>query len=98
MDVIVPNDTKIVHCDNSPLPAIIMGIAGAITVMSIAIIPGIDRERRIFGIILIILWTAIWAVVLIMITNECQPEICWWLLLISIIIMLIFFIPLIVFE
>lgn len=79
-----------------PWPTIIISVLGAIVVIYTAVAPGVVNDRRIFGIILMILWTIVWALILWVLWKECHRAASWWLLLIPVIIMAIFFILIIV--
>ena len=78
--------------NTTPWPSIIIGIVGAIIVIYTIIAPGVPGDRRIFGTIMMALWTAVWALILWVLWRECKKAATWWLLLIPVIIMAIFFI------
>jgi hypothetical protein len=82
--------------DSNPWPTIIISILGAIIVIYIAVAPNVSTNRRLFGIILMILWTIAWALILWVLWIECHKSASWWLLLIPVTIMAIFFILIIV--
>ena len=75
-----------------PWAMIILLILGAIIVMYTAIAPNITSERRIFGIVITILWVAIWTVILWVLWRNNSYESTWWALLIPITMLLLFFI------
>lgn len=81
-----------------PWPTIIISVLGAIVVIYTAVAPNVDENRRIFGIVLMTLWTIIWALILWVLWRECQREASWWLLLIPVIMMALFFILIIVID
>ena len=82
--------------NESPWPTIIISVLGAIIIIYTAVAPNVDNNRRIFGIVLIALWTAIWALILWVLWRECHRSASWWLLLIPVILMAIFFILIII--
>ena len=79
-----------------PWPSIIIGVLGAIVVIYIAVAPGVATDRRLFGVIIMALWTIVWALILWVLWKECHRVASWWLLLIPIAIMAIFFILIII--
>lgn len=91
MDTIV-NNLKV------PWPSIIMLILGLFIVVYTAIAPGVNNDRRVFGVILILLWTFLWALILFSLWNESLEAETWWLLIIPVSIMAIFFIIIIILD
>lgn len=79
-----------------PWPTIIISVLGAIVVIYTAIAPNVDENRRVFGVILMLLWTAVWAIILWVLWRECHRSASWWLLLIPVILMAIFFVVIII--
>src|SRR5437870_128064 len=79
-----------------PWPSIIISVLGAIVIIYTAIAPNVDENRRLFGVILMTLWTILWAVLLWVLWNECHYSASWWLLLIPVIAMALFFILIII--
>jgi len=79
-----------------PWPSIIIGILGAIVVIYTAVAPKVSTDRRLFGVVLMTLWTIVWALILWVLWKECHRSASWWLLLIAVIIMAIFFILIII--
>lgn len=73
-----------------PWPSIIIAILGVVIVIYVAVSSGVDTSRRIFGVVLMILWTAIWALLLWVLWRECRQQTAWWMLLIPTITMIIF--------
>ena len=79
-----------------PWPTIIISVLGAIVVMYTAIAPGVDENRRIFGVIITILWTVMWALILWVLWKDCHRSATWWLLLVPVALLAVFFILIIV--
>lgn len=79
-----------------PWPMIIISILGIALLIYTAVAPDIDSSRRSFGVVLIILWTLLWALLLWVLWKENQRAAAWWLLLISSVSILLFFILIIV--
>jgi hypothetical protein len=82
--------------NEAPWPTIIISVLGAIVVIYTAVAPNVDENRRVFGIVLMVLWTLIWALILWVLWKECHRSASWWLLLIPVIIMALFFILIII--
>lgn len=78
-----------------PWPTIIISVLGAIIVVYTAVAPNVNTDRRIFGIIMMTLWTIVWALILWVLWKECHRAVTWWLLLIPVAIMALFFIVII---
>lgn len=81
---------------DAPWPTIIISVIGAIIVIYIAVAPNVDENRRIFGIVLMTLWTIAWALILWVLWKEGHRASSWWLLLIPVIAMALFFIVIII--
>lgn len=82
-------------------PALIILILGFIIVVYIAVGPNIAHDRRLFGIILISLWTILWFIILWIVWSEyksANKAKAWWLLFIPIITILMFFILIILMD
>jgi hypothetical protein len=79
-----------------PAPVILISVLGAIIVIYTAIAPGVDQNRRVFGIVLMILWTLIWALLLWVLWRECHRAAAWWLLLLAVTAMILFFVLIII--
>lgn len=82
--------------DVNPWPTIIMSVLGAIVIIYTAVAPNVDENRRIFGVVFLLLWTLIWAILLWVLWRECHRSASWWLLLIPVIAMALFFVLIIV--
>ena len=78
--------------NSPPWPTILISIIGAVLLIVTAVVPNIDSNRRIFGIIFIFLWSLVWALILWVLWKECHRSTSWWLLLIPVAILAIFFI------
>jgi len=79
-----------------PWPTIIISILGAVVVIYTAVAPNVDNNRRVFGVVLMLLWTIVWALILWVLWKDYHRPASWWLLLIPVIIMALFFILIIV--
>lgn len=79
-----------------PWPTIIISILGAIVIIYTAVAPNVDENRRIFGVVFLLLWTLIWAILLWVLWRECHRSSSWWLLLIPVITMALFFVLIII--
>jgi len=79
-----------------PWPTIIISVLGAMVVIYIAIAPNVNDDRRLFGVVLLALWTAVWALILWVLWKECHRSATWWLLLIPVIMMALFFVVIII--
>ena len=79
-----------------PWPTIIISILGAIIIIYTAIAPNVNNDRRVFGIVLIMLWTIVWALILWVLWKECHKASSWWILLIPVSIMIFFFVVIII--
>ena len=92
------SSVTVAGCDlyTAPWPTIIISILGAVLIIYTAVAPNLDSNRRIFGVVLLILWTLIWALLLWVIWRECRQATSWWLLLIPVIAMILFFVLIIV--
>lgn len=75
-----------------PWPSIVMIIIGLVLVIYALVDSSIDNDRRVLGIILIILWTALWALLLWVLWKNGRRATAWWLLLIPSISIIIFFV------
>ena len=82
--------------DVSPWPTIIISVLGAIVIIYTAVAPNVDENRRIFGVVFILLWTLIWAILLWVLWREYHRSASWWLLLVPVIAMALFFVLIIV--
>ena len=77
-------------------PAIILALIGGVLVVYTAIAPGVNTNARIFGIILLTLWTIMWALILWVMWRDCHRSISWWLLFIPLTVMGLFFVLIII--
>lgn len=80
----------------TPWPVIIISMVGAIFTVYTAVAPNIDSNRRVFGVVLLILWTVIWALLLWVLWRECRQSTSWWLLLIPLTAMILFLVLIII--
>lgn len=81
-----------------PWPVIIVSVIGGGIVIYTAVAPGISSDRRTFGVILITLWTLVWALILWVMWKECHHPATWWLLLIPLVLEILFFILIILLD
>jgi len=97
----VPEKSKIIiepecHINQPPWPTIIISVLGAIIIIYTAIAPNVNNDRRVFGFVLIMLWTIVWALILWVLWKECHKASSWWILLIPVSIMILFFVVIII--
>lgn len=81
-----------------PWPTIIVSVLGAIVVVYTAVAPNVNTDRRIFGIVMMTLWTIVWALILWVLWKECHRAATWWLLIVPVAIMALFFILIILMD
>ena len=86
------------HSHGPPWPTIIVSVLGAIVVIYTAVAPQISTDRRILGIVMITLWTIVWALILWALWKEHHIEATWWLLIIPVAIMALFFVLIILMD
>ena len=84
------------HIHEAPWPTIIISVIGAIIIVYTAVAPNVNNDRRIFGIVLMTLWTIVWALILWVLWKECHRAATWWLLIVPVTIMALFFILIII--
>lgn len=77
-------------------PSIVIAVIGAIMVVYTAVAPNIFDDRRILGVIFLSLWTAMWALILWVISMGCDMMAVWWILIIPVAVMILFFVVIIV--
>ena len=82
--------------DRLPWPSIIILLLGAFVVIYSAAIPNIQTNQRLFGILVAIIWSVIWAVLLWVLWKDNLRRMSWFLLLLSTTLLFIFFIVIIV--
>lgn len=75
-----------------PWPTIIISLVGAGLLMYTAIGPNIPSDRRIFGVVMILLWTLLWAVLLWVLWSAGHEIASWWLLIVGIGVIVLFFV------
>lgn len=85
-----------VNSTNSLLPSIVLAVIAAIMVVYTAVAPNVFDDRRMLGIILLSLWSAMWALILWVIAKDTDVYYVWWILIIPVTSMLLFFILIIV--
>jgi len=72
--------------------SIVILILGAVVVIYSAVAPGVDQSRRIFGVVMMLLWSILWALILWVLWKNGKRDTSWILLIIPVTIMLIFFV------
>ena len=89
-----PTGSALPKCNvhDPPWPSIIIAVIGAVILMYTAVAPNVDINRRLFGIMMVLLWCTMWALVLWVLWKECHRPVTWWLLFIPVILVLIFFV------
>jgi hypothetical protein len=85
-------------CTEAPWPTIIIAIVGVGLVIYTGVAPDIEPNLRVFGLVLMLLWTILWAILLWVLWHECHQVVAWWLLILPIAVMLIFFILIIILK
>ena len=81
-----------VTATGAPWPTILMACVGAGLLMYTAIGQNIPSDRRIFGIVMILLWTLLWAVLLWVLWKDGHLASAWWMLVLGIGIIVLFFV------
>lgn len=79
-----------------PWPIIIVAILGVGIVIYTGAAQNVIEGRRIFGVVLILLWTIMWCLILWGLWKYCYYRIMWWVSLVPVIMMVLFFILVIV--
>lgn len=82
--------------DAVPWPTIIISIFGAVLIVYTAVAPNIMTNKRVFGIVMIGLWTLLWALLLWVLWRDKYYGISWWMTLVPVTVILLFFILVIV--
>jgi hypothetical protein len=83
---------------SAPWPSLIIAMLSAAAIIYTAVASGIDSDRRVFGIAFILLWAALWAIILWVLWYAAQQQTAWYLLLFSTALGLLFFLLIIVFN
>lgn len=78
--------------NHTPWPSIIVILVGILLVLYTAIGSKINTYRKLFGIVMLLIWTIVWAFILFMLWKDCHHAASWWLLFIPISGMTIFFV------
>lgn len=89
---------KKINRDSVPWPTIITVITGGVLIIYTAIAPNVNPNRRIFGVLLLLLWTILWGILLGVMWAKGNYIYPWWLMFIPIVLMLLFFLFVIVFN
>lgn len=85
-------------CNEAPWPTVIVALVGVGLVIYTGVAPDIDSNVRIFGLVLLLLWTILWGILLWVLWHECHQTVAWWLLILPIAVMLIFFVLIIILK
>lgn len=73
-------------------PALIIGIIGLILFIWTLVDGNIDPNRKVFGCLMIFLWTIVWVLILILLWLKMAYGITWWLLVVSAVVIITFFV------
>lgn len=82
----------------TPWPTIVVALVGAVFVIYSAMAPSISSNRRIFTAVFLALWTLAWALILLVLWRDCQAITTWCLMIVPVMLMLLFFLVIIVFN
>lgn len=82
--------------DAIPWPTILISVFGGILIVYTAVAPDILNNKRVFGIVMIGLWTLLWALLLWVLWRDKYYAISWWMLLVPVTVILLFFILVII--
>lgn len=76
-----------------PWQMIIVIVLGIALVLYTALVNGgLATARRNFSLVMLILWTLLWAVLFWVLWSQCENSTAWWLLIFSSLVILTFFI------
>lgn len=78
-----------------PWPVAIIVLIGGSFVIYSAVASVVSSARRTFVALMMLLWTAVWALLLWLLWSRCYNSLAWWMMIIPIAMMLLFFILLI---
>jgi len=83
---------------NPPWASIIMSVYGVILLLCTAMGIGIDTNVKIFGILMIILWTSTWSIILYLLWKDNIINSTWWMLIIGTSVLTLFYYLIVVFN
>lgn len=81
-----------------PWPLILVAIVGAVVIICSCVLPNISDNLRIFGIVLILLWTIKWCLILWVLWKENHIALSWWMSLIAIIMDILFLVLILILK
>ena len=81
---------------NPPWAMIIMMITGGILLVYTTLGENIDSNVKIFGILMIVLWTLMWSFILYLLWKDNYITSTWWMLVLGISALIFFFILIII--
>jgi hypothetical protein len=91
--------SKNMNCKlNPPWASIIMSIFGSILLLCTALGVGIDTNVKIFGILMILLWTLTWSIILYLLWKDNFINSTWWMLVIGTSVLTLFYCLIVVFN
>jgi hypothetical protein len=91
--------SKNMNCKlNPPWASIIMSIFGIILLLCTALGAGIDTNVKIFGILMILLWTLTWSIILYLLWKDNFIKSTWWMLVIGTSVLTLFYYLIVVFN
>ncbi len=76
----------------APWPTIIIAMVGIGLLIYTSVGFGIPTDRRIFGIVMIILWTLLWCILLWILWKEGNWPAAWWMAVIGVAVLVLFFV------
>lgn len=74
----------------TPWPVIIVILVGLIAAMLMLFIPNVNGGVRSLGVVLLLIWTLIWALILWYMWKECHTRATWWLLILPVAMAILF--------
>ncbi len=80
----------------APWQMIILAIVGSVFLIYTAVAPNINSNRRIFGIIMILLWTILFSIILWILWRDGLNNVAWLLSIVPISLLVLFFVMIIV--
>jgi hypothetical protein len=93
---IVENNLLITRPHIWPWPTIIMILVGAALAIYAIIDGNISKTRRMFGFLMILLWAALWGIILQVLWNSGDQWMAWGMLIFSGTIIVLFFVLILV--
>ena len=75
-----------------PWQSIIVLLFGAVIVIYAAVAPNVQTTRRVFSVVMMLLWSILWALVLWLTWKDGKEVSAWLLMIIPITLMIIYFV------